>query len=189
MGVDNSNRRCFGARRKLFRESGDFSGNRNTWKFSGKHAIIPGHCRKKSGRGRKFYFTFLFKIREDDPNFRDDLRPKQCLLELSTPVKLGACRNSTELGANNLEGFIFHIKLHPPLFSMTETEPITQNYWVINNRSQTFSISGCHPHPDISFPSALLPCSQNEAKIGDRREWHGRLWHRILLFIVCIIPR
>ena len=41
--------------------------------FSGKHAIIPGHCRKKSGHGRKFYVTFLFKIREDDPNFRDDL--------------------------------------------------------------------------------------------------------------------
>ena len=37
--------------------------------FSGKHAIIPGHCRKKSGHRRKC----IPKIREDDPNFRDDL--------------------------------------------------------------------------------------------------------------------
>ena len=26
--------------------------------FSGKHVIIPGHCRKKSGHRRKFYFTY-----------------------------------------------------------------------------------------------------------------------------------
>ena len=39
--------------------------------FSGKHAIMQGHCRKKSGHRRKFYFTFLFKIREGDPNFRN----------------------------------------------------------------------------------------------------------------------
>ena len=37
--------------------------------FSGKHAIIPGHFRKKSGHRRKC----IPKIREDDPNFRDDL--------------------------------------------------------------------------------------------------------------------
>ena len=37
--------------------------------FSGKHAIIPGHCRKKIGKvSQKFP-----KIREDDPNFREDL--------------------------------------------------------------------------------------------------------------------
>ena len=30
--------------------------------FSGKHAIIPGHCSKKSGHRRKFYFTFLFRL-------------------------------------------------------------------------------------------------------------------------------
>ena len=27
--------------------------------FSGKHAIILGHCRKKSGRRKKFYFKYL----------------------------------------------------------------------------------------------------------------------------------
>ena len=32
-GGDNSNKRCFGTKPKLFRESGDFSGNRGTWKF------------------------------------------------------------------------------------------------------------------------------------------------------------
>ena len=30
--------------------------------FSGKHAIIPGHCRQKSGHRRNFHFTFLFRI-------------------------------------------------------------------------------------------------------------------------------
>ena len=35
--------------------------NRDTWNFFRKDdAIIPGHCRKKSGHRRKFYFTFLF---------------------------------------------------------------------------------------------------------------------------------
>ena len=46
-GDDKSNKRCCGTKLKLFRESGDFSGNRDTWIFSGKHAIIPGHGRKK----------------------------------------------------------------------------------------------------------------------------------------------
>ena len=32
-GGDNSNKRCFGTKPKLFRESGDFSGNRDTWTF------------------------------------------------------------------------------------------------------------------------------------------------------------
>ena len=30
--------------------------------FSGKHAIIRGHCRKKSGHRRKFYFTFFISV-------------------------------------------------------------------------------------------------------------------------------
>jgi len=30
--------------------------------FSGKHAIIPGHCRKKSGHRRNFYLKFLFRL-------------------------------------------------------------------------------------------------------------------------------
>ena len=32
-GSDNSNKRCFRTKPKLFRESGDISGNRDTWKF------------------------------------------------------------------------------------------------------------------------------------------------------------
>ena len=36
--------------------------------FSGKHAIIPGYCRKKLGHQRRC----IPKIQEDDPNFRDD---------------------------------------------------------------------------------------------------------------------
>ena len=35
--------------------------NRDTWEFFREDdAIIPGHCRNKSGHRRKFYFTFLF---------------------------------------------------------------------------------------------------------------------------------
>ena len=36
--------------------------------FSGKHAIIPGHCRIEGN-----FISCIPKIREDDPNFRDDL--------------------------------------------------------------------------------------------------------------------
>ena len=62
-GGDNSNKRCFGTKPKLFRESGD---------FSGKHAIIPGHCRKNRDIEGNF-ISCIPKIREDDPNFRDNL--------------------------------------------------------------------------------------------------------------------
>ena len=31
MGADNSNKGCFGRKTNLFRESGDFAGNRETW--------------------------------------------------------------------------------------------------------------------------------------------------------------
>ena len=45
--------------------------------FSGKHAIIPGHCRKKNLRiyvgNSKNFREGNPKIREDDPNFWDDL--------------------------------------------------------------------------------------------------------------------
>ena len=45
--------------------------------FSGKHAIIPGHCRKNLriyvGNSKNFREGDP-KIREDDPDFRDDLR-------------------------------------------------------------------------------------------------------------------
>lgn len=30
--------------------------------FSGKHAIVPEHCRKTSGHRRKFYFMSLFRL-------------------------------------------------------------------------------------------------------------------------------
>ena len=35
-GGDNSNKRCFGTKPKLLWECGDFSGNRDTWKFFGE---------------------------------------------------------------------------------------------------------------------------------------------------------
>ena len=31
MGADNSNKGCFGRKTNLFRESGDFAGNQETW--------------------------------------------------------------------------------------------------------------------------------------------------------------
>ena len=72
-GGDNSNKRCFGIKPKLSRDSGDFSGNRDTWKFFRETRENSRTLQKKSGHRRKFYFSFLFKIQEDDPNFQDDL--------------------------------------------------------------------------------------------------------------------
>ena len=51
-GGDNSNKRCFGTKPKLFRESGDFSGNRDTWKFFRETRDNSGtlqECRNFSG--------------------------------------------------------------------------------------------------------------------------------------------
>ena len=48
-GVDNSNKRCFGTKPKLFRESGDFSGNRDTWKFFRETRDNSGTMQKKIG--------------------------------------------------------------------------------------------------------------------------------------------
>ena len=42
-GGDISNKGCFGRKTNLFRESGDFAGIRETWKFSGKFEILSGH--------------------------------------------------------------------------------------------------------------------------------------------------
>ena len=48
-GVDNSNKRCFGTKPKLFRESGDFSGNRDTWTFFRETRDNSGTMQKKIG--------------------------------------------------------------------------------------------------------------------------------------------
>ena len=48
-GGDNSNKRCFGTKPKLFRESGDFSGNRDTWKFFRETRDNSGTLEKKIG--------------------------------------------------------------------------------------------------------------------------------------------
>ena len=63
------------------RQSQNFSGNLEIspgiGTHIGKHAIIPGHCRKNLriyvGNSKNFREGNP-KIREDDPNFRDDLR-------------------------------------------------------------------------------------------------------------------
>ena len=68
-GGDNSNKRCFGTKPKLFRESGDFSGNRDTWTFFRETRDNSGTMQKKNRDIREC----IPKIREDDPNFRDDL--------------------------------------------------------------------------------------------------------------------
>ena len=47
MGGDNSNKRCFGTKQKLFRESEDFSGNRYTWKFFRETRDNSGTLQKK----------------------------------------------------------------------------------------------------------------------------------------------
>ena len=48
-GGDNSTKRCFGTKPKLFRESGDFSGNRDTWKFFRETRDNSGTLQKKIG--------------------------------------------------------------------------------------------------------------------------------------------
>ena len=48
-GGDNSNKRCFGTKLKLFRESGDFAGNRYTWEFFWETRDNSGTLPKKIG--------------------------------------------------------------------------------------------------------------------------------------------
>ena len=61
-GGDNSNKRCFGTKPNCSGNLDIPPGIGTLGNFSGKHAIIPGHCRKKSGHRRKLYFTFLFRL-------------------------------------------------------------------------------------------------------------------------------
>ena len=53
-GADNSNKRCFERKPKLLRESGDFSGNRDTWKFFRETRDNPGT--EKIGTSKEFLF-------------------------------------------------------------------------------------------------------------------------------------
>ena len=53
--------------------SGNLEISPDTWKFFRETRDNSGTLQKKSRDIEKFYCTFLFKIREDDPNFRDDL--------------------------------------------------------------------------------------------------------------------
>ena len=72
-GSDNSKNVVSGQSQNCFGNLEIFSGNRDTWKFSRETRDNSGTLQKKSGHRRKFYFTCLLKIREDGPNFRDDL--------------------------------------------------------------------------------------------------------------------
>ena len=67
-GGDNSNKRCFGTKPKLFRESGDFSGNRDTWRIFRETSDNSGTLQEKIGTSKES----IPKIRDDHPNFRDD---------------------------------------------------------------------------------------------------------------------
>ena len=57
--ADNSNKRCFGIKTKLFLESVDFSGNRDSWKFFRETPDDTGTLQKKS-RDIKGNFISLF---------------------------------------------------------------------------------------------------------------------------------
>ena len=48
--------------------------------FSGKHSIIPGHCRKKSGHRRKFYSTFLFRLTSVNENIQTSRAPPRLVV-------------------------------------------------------------------------------------------------------------
>ena len=98
-GGDNFNKRCFATKPKLLRESGDFSGNRDTGKFfretrdnSGtlqKKILecmsgilkISGKVTQKFGRMIQISGTTYVKV-----------VLKQRLLELSPPVRLKNCK-------------------------------------------------------------------------------------------------
>ena len=73
MGGDNSNKLCFGTKPKLFSKSGDFSGNRDNWKFFRETCDNSGTLQKKIGTSKEILFHVCQKFREDDPNFQDDL--------------------------------------------------------------------------------------------------------------------
>ena len=55
-GGDNSNKRCFGTKPKLFREFGDFCGNRDTWKFFRETRDNSGRLQKKIGTSKEILF-------------------------------------------------------------------------------------------------------------------------------------
>ena len=55
-GGDNSNKRCFGTKPKLFWESGDFSGNRDTWKFFRETRDNSGTLQNKIGASTEILF-------------------------------------------------------------------------------------------------------------------------------------
>ena len=94
-GGDNPNKRYFGTKSKLFQESGDFSGNRDTWKFFRERRDNSGILQKKIGTSKEILFHVFISFNlgvSSYPNFRDDLSwdlvlLKQGLLELSAPVQ------------------------------------------------------------------------------------------------------
>ena len=54
-GGDNSNKRFFGTKPKLFRESGYFSGNRDIWKIFRETRDHSGTLQKKIGTSKGMY--------------------------------------------------------------------------------------------------------------------------------------
>ena len=61
-GGDNSNKRCFGTKPKLFRESGYFSGNRDTWKFFRETRDNSGTLQKKIGTSKEIVFHVFISV-------------------------------------------------------------------------------------------------------------------------------
>ena len=55
-GCDNSNKRCFGTKPKLFRESGDFSRNLDNWKFFRETHINSATLQKEIGTSKEILF-------------------------------------------------------------------------------------------------------------------------------------
>ena len=55
-GGDNSNKRCFGTKPKLFQESGDFSRNWDNWKFFRETRDNSGTLQKEIGTSEEMLF-------------------------------------------------------------------------------------------------------------------------------------
>ena len=61
-GGDNSKQRCFGTKPKLFRESGDFAGNRDTSEFFRETRDNSGTLPKKIGTSKEILFHVFISV-------------------------------------------------------------------------------------------------------------------------------
>ena len=107
MGGDNSNKCCFGTEPKLLRESGDFSGNRDTWNFFRE-------TRDNSGTLQKKILAFMSGILEISGRVTQKFG-RMIQISGTNYVKTQQCSNSVCQSC------------HPPYFSVYHISDIGEN--------------------------------------------------------------